>query len=97
MVECCGEEMIVLGRWHHCRKCQKRLVDFPFDEDRKVLGELISGYIQEFNPTWKEFNGIVHELWRWRYYEGYEPKLPDGWKLGDAQGSAQNVEVAPTK
>lgn len=79
MIQCCGKDMLVSGRWYHCEMCHKRLVDIPYGEDREVLAELISDYLQEFEPTWKEFCSIIHELWREGLYDGYEPKVPETW------------------
>lgn len=79
MIFCCDEEMLIAGRWHHCRKCDKRLVEYPHGKDRIVLAELIVSYVQNYDPLWREFEPIFHELWRAGYYEDYEPKLPKNW------------------
>jgi len=80
MVKCCDEEMLVAGQWNHCRVCGKRLVDVPSGKEREFLSDRIVEYVADYQPLWKEFSVIMHELWRAGVYEDYEPKVPYEWK-----------------
>lgn len=78
-IQCCGEDMLVSNGWHHCIKCNKRLVEVPHDKETRVLASLIVDYIDEYDVGWTTVQNIIHELWKQAHYEGYEPKVPDSW------------------
>ena len=75
-VICCGKDMLQIGNYLHCKTCQRRLRDYPCGKELAVLAELLVSYVQEFDPSWKDLQRILHELWKAGHYEDYESNLP---------------------
>ena len=82
-LECCNEEMLIAGRWCHCRKCGMKLIKIEYEDgvgnDKRIVTELLNDIISSDGMTWKKFGGIMHEIWREAYYEDYEGNYPEDW------------------
>lgn len=79
MIKCCDEEMMISGDWYHCRKCSTRLIRCLHGEETTVLANMIVEYTNEYDPTWRELQYILHELWKQGHYAEHTPDVPDNW------------------
>ncbi len=77
MIKCCDEEMLTSNGWHHCRKCNKRLIEVPHDKETNVIAQMLVEYVDEYDVGWTTLQHIIHELWKQGHYEGYKPKLTE--------------------
>lgn len=63
-------------------ECKKtRLIEFPHGKELGTITELIINHVLEYDPSWKEFEKTMHEMWKAGHYEGYEPELSKEWLL----------------
>ena len=94
MIKCCDEEMLISNGWYHCKKCYKRLIEVPHNKETNIIAQMLVEYVAEYDVGWTTLQHIIHELWKQGHYEGYEPKIHDGWNTSiDVQGSLEEVRT----
>ena len=81
-VTCCGEEMLIAERYYHCLKCGMKFIRLEYEDgkqnDRRIVAMLLTDILADY-IRWKDFQHIMHEIWREATYEDYEGNYPEEW------------------